>query len=413
MSELLTATDLEQWSERNDSREHLPTLVRRLILATAAPDSLRMPAAEGVGLPGLDGEVTCPAGAPPFVPAGTSVWEMGTGNDPQSKAQSDYRKRLDEFTPEQRAGLEFVFVTSRRWPDSQAWIARRGNDDDGWAGIRVLDAEDLAAWLALCTGVHRWLASEQLGRDPHGLIGLREWYRNWAERTHPSIPPALLLCGRDAQVRNLLAGLRAAPREHVIASASRDESVAFFAASLLAVPPIAEAAQRHVTDDPPSTVIEEGQVDVTDPHHGDVGDGPAAQDTAPAPDVDSERQALLERAVVVEDARAWRQVAAHERPMTLVPSSPSQRSATPYAPGITSCSRVPAGRPTRDSLGCIGRWRARCGQPPASTMTAPKSMAARPVAAWLPCVGASAGQAGCASHRGRLTPRRTCSRRSC
>lgn len=319
MSELLTATDLEQWSERNDSREHLPTLVRRLILATAAPDSLRMPAAEGVGLPGLDGEVTCPAGAPPFVPAGTSVWEMGTGNDPQSKAQSDYRKRLDEFTPEQRAGLEFVFVTSRRWPDSQAWIARRGNDDDGWAGIRVLDAEDLAAWLALCTGVHRWLASEQLGRDPHGLIGLRDWYRNWAERTHPSIPPALLLCGRDAQVRNLLAGLRAAPREHVIASASRDESVAFFAASLLAVPPIAEAAQRHVTDDPPSTVIEEGQVDVTDPHHGDVGDGPAAQDTAPAPDVDSERQALLERAVVVEDARAWRQVAAHERPMTLVP----------------------------------------------------------------------------------------------
>ncbi len=55
MTELLTATNLEQWSERNDSREHLPTLVRRLILAVAAPETLRMPAAGGVGLPGLDG----------------------------------------------------------------------------------------------------------------------------------------------------------------------------------------------------------------------------------------------------------------------------------------------------------------------------------------------------------------------
>ncbi len=49
MTELLTATDLEQWSERNDSREHLPTLVRRLILAVAAPETLRMPADEAVG----------------------------------------------------------------------------------------------------------------------------------------------------------------------------------------------------------------------------------------------------------------------------------------------------------------------------------------------------------------------------
>src|SRR5450759_536000 len=127
MPELLTATDLEQWSEHNDSREHLPTLVRRLILATAAPDSLRMPAAEGVGLPGLDGKVICPAGAPPFVPAGTSVWEMGTGNDPRAKAQSDYRTRLANFAREQRTTCVFVFVTSRRWPAAQGWIDRRAN----------------------------------------------------------------------------------------------------------------------------------------------------------------------------------------------------------------------------------------------------------------------------------------------
>ncbi len=158
MTELLTATDLEQWSERNDSREHLPTLVRRLILAVAAPETLRMPADEAVGLPGLDGEVTSPSGAPPFLPPGRSVWELGTGRNPQDKAQRDYRKRVDGSTRDERAGVVFVFVTSRRWPGSQDWVDRRMEDDDGWAGIRVLDAEDLAAWLALCPGVHRWLA---------------------------------------------------------------------------------------------------------------------------------------------------------------------------------------------------------------------------------------------------------------
>ena len=85
MTELLTATDLEQWSERNDSREHLPTLVRRLILAVAAPETLRMPAAEAVGLPGLDGEVTSLSGAPPFVPSGRSVWELARVATPRTR----------------------------------------------------------------------------------------------------------------------------------------------------------------------------------------------------------------------------------------------------------------------------------------------------------------------------------------
>ncbi|MBQ1041443.1 hypothetical protein KBX03_02865 [Micromonospora sp. C72] len=329
MTELLTATDLEQWSERNDSREHLPTLVRRLILAVAAPETLRMPAAEAVGLPGLDGEVTSPSGAPPFLPPGRSVWELGTGRDPQDKAQRDYRKRVDGSTRDERAGVVFVFVTSRRWPDSQNWVDRRTEDDDGWADIRVLDAEDLAAWLALCPGVHRWLASEQLGRDPHGVIGLRDWYRNWAERTQPAIPAALLLAGRDDQVRRLRDRLRAEPGEQVVASASRDESVGFVAASLIAEPPQdATTTPRQTSEGPPVDApgrSEEPVSVVADTEPGepvgpstteesDAATGPARATGAPA-----ELEALLERSLVVEDVRAWRRVAAHESPTVLVP----------------------------------------------------------------------------------------------
>ncbi|TDC41536.1 hypothetical protein [Micromonospora sp. KC213] len=329
MTELLTATDLEQWSERNDSREHLPTLVRRLILAVTAPETLRMPAAEAVGLPGLDGEVTSPPGAPPFVPPGRSVWELGTGRDPQDKAQRDYRKRVDGSTRDERAGVVFVFVTSRRWPDSQDWVDRRTEDDDGWAGIRVLDAEDLAAWLTLCPGVHRWLASEHLGRDPHGVIGLRDWYRSWAERTQPAIPAALLLAGRDDQVRRLRNRLRAEPGEQVVASASRDESVAFVATSLMAEPPQdVTTTPRQTSEGPPvdapgGTAEPVGAAADAEPgepvgssaaEEGDAATGLASSAGAPA-----ELEALLERALVVEDVRAWRRVAAHESPMVLVP----------------------------------------------------------------------------------------------
>lgn len=328
MTELLTATDLEQWSERNDARGHLPTLVRRLILATAAPDTLRMPAAEGVGLPGLDGMVTSASGVPPFLPPGRSVWELGTSREPQDKAQRDYRTRVGGSSRSQRSGVLFVFVTSRRWPSSKEWIDRRLVADDGWAGIRVLDAEDLAAWLALCPGVHRWLATEQLGRDPDGVIGLRDWFRNWAERTQPPIPSALLLSGRDDQVHKLRAQLLSDPTEQVVASASRDESVAFLAACLSAEPPKNELALLHLN--PPN----DGLGDALAVSHStradtDQDDAQTGQSLSPVQGrrvsrsqlgvARAELEALLERTLVVEDARAWRRVAGHERPTVLVP----------------------------------------------------------------------------------------------
>ena len=78
MVELLTATDLDDWSGRRDAEAHLPTLVRRLIMATAAPSSLRIAAAEGIRSPGFDGVLDVPGGAPPYVPAGRSVWETSS-----------------------------------------------------------------------------------------------------------------------------------------------------------------------------------------------------------------------------------------------------------------------------------------------------------------------------------------------
>jgi hypothetical protein len=155
--ELLTATDLDDWSGRRDAQAHLPTLVRRLIMATVIPNSVRISAAEGVGSPGFDGVLEVPVGAAPFVPAGRSVWEMGTGRSPERKAAADYKKRTDETPAVERSTTTFVFVSSRPWDGAPAWAKSKNESSDGWANVLALDAQDLATWLETCPGVHGWL----------------------------------------------------------------------------------------------------------------------------------------------------------------------------------------------------------------------------------------------------------------
>jgi hypothetical protein len=166
VDELLTATDLDQWSPTLQARAHLPSLIRATVMASVAPDSIRFPAAEGVEAePGFDAQIEVAGGAPPYVPAGRSVWEIGTGSDIGRKASSDYRKRTARMPATQRAAAAFVFVTSRRWPGKDAWVARRVARGD-WAAVRAYDADDLALWLESAPGV-RARFSEPPALWPH------------------------------------------------------------------------------------------------------------------------------------------------------------------------------------------------------------------------------------------------------
>lgn len=289
MSELLTATDLDDWSRRRDAQAHLPTLVRSLVMATVAPSSLRMPAAEGVSAHGLDGVIEVVGGSPPYVPAGRSAWEMGAGAGPAKKAEDDYTKRTTQLSEQERAVTTFVFVTSRSWSGAAAWAKSKAKGKaDGWAGVRAFDAQDLATWLATCPGVHARM-SEHTGRLPYGVTPLRRWFEQWAEKTEPAVPAALLLCGRREPAGELAALLAGPATEQHIASGSEEESVAFVAAVLL-------GAKVPVDDDAAGT---------------DADDESDQQPT--------QLEALLERAVVVHDASAWRRCLTYERPTVLLP----------------------------------------------------------------------------------------------
>src|SRR6266536_3185194 len=123
---LASAEDIEAWAERViEARTQFPRLIRRLIRQTNDQvTTLSMRADMGAGVPGYDGIVEA-SRATPFVPAGRSVWELGTGGDPLDKANRDYRKRTDDPLGEDMASTKFVFVTSRRWPEGEAWAERR------------------------------------------------------------------------------------------------------------------------------------------------------------------------------------------------------------------------------------------------------------------------------------------------
>ena len=246
--DLASATDLAAWADRRDAQAALPQLVRRLVTATAA-DLTRASfrAGEGVGLAGWDG-VTEAARPSAFVPEGLSVWEMGVG-EPAAKAQDDYRKRttgVQEQDPE-TDGIEpgettFVFVTPRRWSGKDDW-GRRREAEGVWRSVRVLDGDDLEAWLETAPAVHAWF-SALLGKDCSESESLERWWDDWSEATRPPLPPAVLLSGRDESTERLLSVLAAqGPGESVsVAADSRDEALAFVAAALTDAPRLLDRA---------------------------------------------------------------------------------------------------------------------------------------------------------------------------
>jgi transcriptional regulator with XRE-family HTH domain len=269
---LVDAADLETWASRLSAQSELPAIVRRLISATSGGvRRLDFPAEEGVQHGGWDGVVEVDRGNH-YVPAGRSLWELGTSQDIKKKADADYKHRSKNPLGEDTSKCSFVFVTPRRWRarlSKTAWEAQR-KAEGIWQDVRVIDADDLAAWLELAPPVHYWL-SERLGKLPRGARPLEAWWKDWCSPTSPRITPALVVSGRR-EVEDLLSNhLRNEPGVIFIRADSREEALAFTAA-----------------------VIER----------------------LPAP----EREAMFTRALVIFDESAWRHAISSSGPGLLIPA---------------------------------------------------------------------------------------------
>lgn len=290
----ITSGDLDEWSRRRDSEGHLPTLVRRLIMETVRPDWIRMPAAEGVALSGLDGIVSVTGSSHPYVPDGDSVWEIGTEQAQRAKAISDYEKRTKDTPVEVRRATTYVAVTNRKWSKGDKWVKDMKDRGDEWKDIIVLTADELTNWLDECANAEGWLR-EHLSRGSLGDTALDTWFDRWSKQTMPATPDAVLTAGRRKDVISLLDTLDAPVQDaFTVAASSLEEAIAFTAAALRLGPEPLPKDTTAETDEEPKP-----DPNIREPEH---------------------LEALRERSVVINDEDGWRRWGAHHTPHILIPT---------------------------------------------------------------------------------------------
>ena len=112
-TQIVNASELEQYSDRRESEAVIPELVWMLVKEVSDLTSCRIPYGDAVNQPGWDGLVETKNGFKQFVPSGKSYWEIGTSARPQDKATRDFRARTRKMTEQERGEASYVFATPR------------------------------------------------------------------------------------------------------------------------------------------------------------------------------------------------------------------------------------------------------------------------------------------------------------
>ena len=204
---IVRAADLDWYSPTRESQEVIPELIYWLVKQSVPPPTVcRIPYGDAVNQPGWDGLVEIAQDFLEYIPSGASYWEIGTGANPQNKATTDFKKRTETLSDDERAKSSFVFVTPRSslsggWnePEQTKWRDNRKNS--GWKLIRIIDGVKLADWLRESPAVGRWMA-KKLGLT--GTLGglttpTDYWELVLAESASddPPLPPKLFTEGRS------------------------------------------------------------------------------------------------------------------------------------------------------------------------------------------------------------------------
>ena len=259
------AKEIANWGGMPDAPHQFPRLISRLILATTpGTSSIDMPSGSAVWLPEWDGLLEVDSGNS-WVPSGSSAWEFSAGKEPQQKANENYSKRTAESLGIDTLSATFIFATPHIWRGKRKWLKKR--DKEGkWAEVRAYDATDLALWLGQAPGIADWFA-RLIGKLPDaGFACIDYWWEDWS-RAH--IAPELALAGRSEQAGAVQKWLEGSPSDFYVQGDTRDEAIAFLAAS------------AHVADE----------------KYG---------------------ASLLSRAVVVETPETWRSLVYSKFPMALI-----------------------------------------------------------------------------------------------
>ena len=156
----IKANAIEAWVSHNiPARIRLAVFLRTLVHSTGVGlNKVDFPGNDDAERLGWDGIVEASEGTP-WIPEGNSGWEFGTTAGIKGKADDDFTKSVKAFGKEERKRTTFVFVTPRRWPGKDKWVAA-AKAKKFWKDVRAYDAADIEQWLEQSLAGQAWFANE-------------------------------------------------------------------------------------------------------------------------------------------------------------------------------------------------------------------------------------------------------------
>lgn len=232
---MITRDQLAAWADTPESKANFPHLISRLIRVTTTKDTkVNIPWGSATYIGGWDGIVDSKEKTR-YVPEGISLWELGTNRDPESKANADYKKRVDESLGYPHEDATFVFVTPRTWTKKEEWVKRK-KEEKKWKDVIVYDGISLEQWLDEAPAVSRWFASQGYAGvySSDGVITADEYWEEWSCSGQLELTPDCVLAGREVAKGTLIRRLGEDPSIIGVRASTKGEAIAFILAAMKA-----------------------------------------------------------------------------------------------------------------------------------------------------------------------------------
>ena len=224
-------TQIETWGKQFDAKGNFPKLIAKLIRETTPKSTvLRVPSGSAVNMGGWDGFVQCDEDTG-YVPAGISLWEIGTNGNP-SKANSYYNKRTADSLGFEKSGASYIFVTTSVWENKSDWVAEK-KQEGVWQDIKVYDSVDIAEWLENSPISCRWFSILTKDHPSDGIYTTEEYWKMLSIGPKGQLPPKIVTAGREKQSKDLLDFLMGNPTLKAVKGSTKEEAIAFIIASAM------------------------------------------------------------------------------------------------------------------------------------------------------------------------------------
>ena len=230
---LITSTDLKHWAATIESKNLLPLLIRKLILAGVDLQHLKkieFPFGDDVNTGGYDGDLESEEGNL-YIPSGNSVWEFGVTERKKEKANKDYDSRKKNPLGKIPSETTYISVTLKKYTKKTEWADKK-KEEGFWSDVRFYDAVDLEHWLELAPSVEIWLA-RHLKKPVSGVQCGEDYWEQWSTKGSLKFPNGLLVDSRLQQKTALIEILKKNSGQiQYVKANTREESLAFILATI-------------------------------------------------------------------------------------------------------------------------------------------------------------------------------------